>query len=233
MKPRRPAIHGDRDARSHAAFTLLELLVVVGLIAAMSFLLLGGLAAGGRSAALQAGQATFSNLVVAARSRAVASSRSTRLLVQHDPQSPIAAERYLRFMALEELRQGQWQTLQTISLPHGIHVLPHENRIPAGLLAEETAWRKTDGKRLHSSALFRPLVSRPIDSPIAEQWAELVFSAHGTTATSGQIVVAAGRAAQVRVAGDSPVVLDNAEMVRGVQLSVYGLAVTIDGREGF
>lgn len=233
MKPRRPATHLDRDARRRRAFTLLELLVVVGLIAAMSFLLLGGLAGGSQSAALQAGQATLSNLVAAARSRAVASGRSTRLLVQHDAQSPVAAERYLRFLALEELRQGEWRTLQTVSLPRGIHVVPHENHLPPGLLLDDAAWRRTDGTRLHSSALFRPLVSRQVDTLAVEQWAELGFSAHGTTATAGQLVLAAGRTAQVSVAGDPPVVLHSVEIVRGVQLSVYGLAVTIDGREGF
>ena len=62
--------------RKSGGFTLLELLVVVGLTAALSFVLIGGLGGGGKSAALQSAQATMANLVTAARVKAMATGQS-------------------------------------------------------------------------------------------------------------------------------------------------------------
>lgn len=216
-------------------FTLLELMVVVGLVAGLAFLLLGGLGSGGRGTALQAGQATLAQVLGAARQRALATAQPTRLLVQADPASPLAAERYLRLLAVEELRAGEWRTVQTVGLPPGVFVVPHRNQTPPGLLADEAAWVKADGTRLHSSALFRPAVQRQVDAPVAEWWSEVAFSGQGTTATSGQLVVAPGRvrAPAEPGGGGPPVVLQDPASVRGLQVSGYGLVVLIGERDGF
>jgi len=214
-------------------FTLLELLVVLGLVAALSVVLLGGLAGGGKSVALQSGQTLVANLITAARTRAVASGNQTRVLVHHDPDSPLAAERYLRHLALEELRAGSWVTLQSTALPAGVYFLPHQNRTPAGLLPGETAWTKLDGTRLHSSCLFRAPIQQVVDGTTAENWVEIAFTAQGTTATSGQLVLATGRLLPPGSGSGSPVVLDGQETVRGLSISGYGLAVLINERSGF
>jgi type II secretory pathway pseudopilin PulG len=214
------------------AFSLLELLVVLGLIAALSFVLLGSLAGGGKSVALQSGQTLVANFITAARTRAVATGNQTRLLVHHDSASPLAAERYLRHLALEELRAGSWVTHQSTALPAGVFVLPHQNRTPAGLLPGGVAWAKFDGARLHSSCLFRAPVQQVVDSSTAENWIEIAFSAQGTTATSGQLVLATGRPLPPG-SGDSPISLESQETVRGLALSGYGLAVLINERSGF
>ncbi|MDB6114504.1 MAG: hypothetical protein JWQ62_1449, partial [Lacunisphaera sp.] len=81
-----------------AGFTLLELLVVIGLIAGLSFVLISGLGGGGKSAALQSAQATLANLLMAARMKAMATGQPARVLVQIDPASPDASSRYLRYL---------------------------------------------------------------------------------------------------------------------------------------
>lgn len=214
-------------------FTLLELLVVLGLVAALSVVLLGGLAGGGKSVALQSGQTLVANLITAARTRAVATGNQTRMLVHHDAGSPLAAERYLRHLALEELRVGSWVTLQSTALPAGVYFLPHQNRTPAGLLPSETAWTKLDGTRLHSSCLFRTPIQQAVEGTVAENWIEISFTAQGTTATSGQLVLATGRLLPPGSGSGSPVVLDGQETVRGLSISGYGLAVLINERSGF
>ena len=110
------------------AFTLLELLVVIGLIAGLSLGLFLGLQGGGQSASLQAGQATVANLVTSARLKAAATGRHCRLLVGNDPAD---AARYLSTLVLQLARTpganpGQWDSVQTVSLPAGIFVLPPE-----------------------------------------------------------------------------------------------------------
>jgi type II secretory pathway pseudopilin PulG len=231
MKPR----------RASAAFTLLELLVVVGLIAGFSFLLFGALRGGGRAAALQSGQATLANLVAAARTRAMASGESARLLIHVDPGSPEAAGRYLRYLALQVQSGGVWPAgpVAETFLPEGVWVVPGNfPTIPAGLFAANATppWTKPDGSPLRSTALrAASITSETINSSVAEQWVSITFAASGTTAQSGDLILALG---QVRppgssAPGESPVELGNAEQVRGLALSVYGVPVLVGDRAGF
>ncbi|HYC71481.1 MAG TPA: prepilin-type N-terminal cleavage/methylation domain-containing protein [Opitutaceae bacterium] len=227
MTPPSPVGPGRR-ARG---FTLLELVLVLALMAAASYLLVAALGEG-QAAALQAGQATVVHLVGSARSRA-AHGRRVRILFHHDSASPLAAERYLRLMVMEEWRGDEWRTLQTVSLPPGIHVMPHQSRVPAGLLEDPAQWTRPDGTAVHSSALFRPLVHRQVDAPVGEAWAELAFTGHGTTASSGQIVLTPGLVREAGTDGQSRLVFAFPRQVRGVQVSAYGLAVPVAGRGDF
>lgn len=210
-------------------FSLLEVVVVVGLVAAASILLVSGLGEG-RGTALHAGQASLANLVTSARTRATAHGRHVRLLFHHDAGSPQAAERYLRLVVMEELRDGHWRTVQHVTLPAGIHFLPHQARIEDALLVNPGSWSKPDGTRLHSSALFRPLVHHQVDAPVAEKWAEIVLTPHGTTASSGQVVVARARPGGT---GGGMLCFSDPDQTRGVQVSAYGLVTSIAAREGF
>ena len=223
------------------AFTLLELLVVIGLIAALSLVLLGGLGGGGKSAALQSAQATLANLVSAARTDALAGGGAVRLLINVDPVSTADPSRFLRYIAIQEQSGGVWQPVPKVEifLPEGIYVVPGNfTTIPAGLFSASTAtpWTKTDGSLLRSTALrANQVLSLAINGTAAEQWVSVSFAATGTTAQSGDIILAAGhrRAPGSFPTGDSPVELENPETVRGLSLSSYGLPALINDRAGF
>lgn len=219
-----------RSGRPRRGFTLLELLVVMALVAAASGLLLAGLGAD-RATSLQAGQATLSNLVVAARSRAVARGQPVRLLFQHDAGG--GPQRYLRVVVMEERHADEWRTVQSVALPSGIHFLPHRTRIPEGLLEDPAAWIQSDGSLLHSSALFRPPVRRQVDTASAELWAEVAFTPHGTTISSGRIVLTAGRTGPTPDGTPGRLILHEPDQVCGVQLSAYGMTTPISGRREF
>lgn len=221
-----------KTRRHSAAFTLLELLVVIGLVAGLSFFLIGGLAGGGRSAALQSGQATVINLLMVARTHAMASGNPTRVLVNHDRS---AAERYLRQLVLQESRAGNWRTMQLVALPAGVYVVPHQNQMPDDLFGAAAPWVKADGSRLHSSCLSHVPVSLAVDTAIAEMWVELAFTPLGTTGTSGFLVLATGRAQPPGAVAEtqSPIWLENQMAVRGLQLSAYGLSLPINEKDGF
>lgn len=220
------------------AFTLLELLVVVGLVAALSFFLVSGLGGGGKSVALQSGQALLANLVTAARTSAMASGQSSRILIQIDAAGDPA--RYLHYVVVQtQTSAGGWQTLVEACLPDGVYVVPGNfSPIPAGLLATGSSvpWTKADGSALRSTALrANQITTETINHPGAEQWVSIIISAAAGTVQSGDLILAAGRRRQPGSygAGESPVELINPETVRGLTLSAYAVPALINARTGF
>jgi type II secretory pathway pseudopilin PulG len=218
------------------AFTLLELLVVVGLIAAFSLVLLTSLGST-RGAALQAAQGTLANLLVAARTQAAASGESSRLLIQFDAASGTAPTRFLRHLVLQVQVRGTWQSVTDAFLPEGTYLMPGNFSLPAGLLAATDApWTRSDGSALRSTALrISNLSEESIEGGVVEQWLSIPFAAAGTTSASGDLVIAAGRprAPGSYAAGGSPIELTHPEQVRGLTLSAYGVATLINSRTSF
>ena len=219
------------------AFTLLELLVVVGLIGALAFFVAGGLTGGGQSAALQSGQALLANLITATRTAAAAGGQSARLLVQVDPGG--SPTRYLRCLVVQVQAATGWQTELATALPDGVYVVPGNfPTLPAGLFAPAAAvpWTKADGSALRSTALrANQLATEAVNQAAAEQWVAIVISAQAGTVQSGDLILAAGRrrAPGSYAAGDSPVELLNPETVRGLTLSAYAVPILINARLGF
>ena len=228
------------NPRKHTAgFTLLELLVVIGLIAALSFFLIGGLGGGGRSAALQSAQATIANMVTAARTKAMASGQSSRVLVHVDATITSQPLRFMRYVAIQTQAPTGWQTIADAYLPEGVYVVPGNfSTIPAGLFAANTStpWTKADGSALRSTALrSNQITSETINSAGAEQWVSFTISANAGTAQAGDIILASGRLRPPGsyLSGESPVELDNPENVRGLTLSSYGVPALINARTSF
>ncbi len=219
--------------KTERAFSLLELLVVVGLIAVLAVTAIGTLG-NNEATALRAAQATLANFIVAARTKAVATNRPVRLLVNVDSGSP---DRFLRQAVLQIQEGAAWTTLGEASLPEGVYVLPGNFALPPGLFTADTAgWTRNDGSSLRSTA-FRSanLLTEAILSPDPESWMALPIAAVGTTNSPGDIVLANGRrrAPGEFGAGESPVELSRPEQVRGLSVSTYGVATLIDRRGNF
>lgn len=236
----RPGIASPRQR----AFTLLELLVVVGLIAATSFLLLGGLGGSDDSTALQSSQAVVANLITAARTKAAITGRKVRLLVNADPAQP---DRYLRFVLLQLARQpgstsADWDTIQSVLLPEGIYVAPGAL---AGLVAEPAAWKRTsDASAELASDLFanQGFLYAFDGDGAAQFWLGVAFTANGTLAAvaggpppKGAWILAVGQTRPLGSysAGQPPVQFSEPARVRGVMLSAYGVPALLDDRSAF
>lgn len=235
------------NARATKAFTLLELLVVIGLISALSFSLFSGLSGGGATAALQSGQADVANLITTARTKAAASGRKTRLLLNTDPGAP---ERYLRHWVLQLARQpgsnpADWDTLAEVTLPEGVYVIPASLGQAGGLIADPTDWKRvTDPAADLVSDLFsNQLVSvlLPGDAS-AQSWTGVGFTPHGTLAPlgggqppKGALVIALGvpRPPGSYQPGESPIQIGNPQAVRGLILSAYGVPALVGERRSF
>lgn len=235
------------NARAAKAFTLLELLVVIGLIAAMSFFLVSGLTGGGATAALQSGQATVANLITTARTKATATGRKTRLLLNTDEGVP---ERYLRHLVLQLARQAgsspaDWDTLATVTLPEGVYVMPSSLAQSGGLVADPADWKRvTDPAADLVSDLFRNqslAVVLDVDAS-AQSWTGVGFTPNGTLAAlaggpppKGALIIALGarRPPGSYQPGESPVRLGNPQAVRGLILSAYGVPALVSERTSF
>lgn len=234
----------DRTAK---AFTLLELLVVIGLIAAMSFFLVSGLTGGGATAALQSGQATVANLITAARTKAPATGRKTRLLVNADP---AAQERYLRHLVLQLARQSgaspaDWDTIATVTLPEGVYVVPASLTQTGGLVTNPADWKRVSDPAadLVSDLFNNQSLPVLLEGDVAAQlWAGVSFTPNGALAAvgggpppKGALVIALGarRTPGSYPPGESPVRLGNPQAVRGLVLSAYGVPALLGGRSSF
>jgi len=227
------------DFRCGRAFTLLELLVVMALIATLSFFLLSTRSESGRAASLKAGQALLSNLVTLARTQAMASGQSSRLLVNIDPASASEPRRFLHYVVVQLQTSSGWQTLADAFLPDSVYVIPGNfSSLPAGLFApvENVPWTKTDGSALRSTALrANRITTETINASASEQWVNITLSSASTTTQSGDIILINGRPRPPGSFsdGEAPVVLENPGGVCGLTLSVYGVPALINSRTSF
>lgn len=219
-----------------SGFSLLELLVVIGLVAVLSAAFIGALT-GGKTVALQAGQSAVSNFVSAARSRALANGNQTRILLNLDRAVVSSPARFLRYLVLQEQVNGNWQTVTDLYLPDGVYLLPQAP--DAGLFGNPAQWTTSRTTVLQSLALGAAAVTETVNSNDAEQWSVLGFSATGTPVFDAglppteprSLVLTIGRGLPPGSA--TPFVFDNAENVRGLSLSNYGVPILVNDRSGF
>ncbi len=228
-----------KTCQAKSGFTLFELLTVLALVSVLAWLLAGGADfGGGRAVALQSAQATVANLITVARTKAATSGQPVRLLLQIDPASTVQPVRYLRYLVLQIQNGTGWQALAEDYLPPGVYVVPPAFAANvSGLFAEGVSrWLKSDGSALRSNAFHSDQVtSEAITGGGVEQWVSLNFSPYGNIGLAGQIVLATGRPRPPGsyATGDAPVMLDNAEAVRGLAISAYGVPALLAGRASF
>lgn len=215
--------------RFTAGFTIMELLVVVGLIAAFAVIVAMPLAGSGKSVALQSAQAMISNLISGSRARAISTNTEVRLLFRAAPELPD----YRRLIVLiAKKSDGSWEAVDSYFLPNGTYVLPYKSRILSGSFDEDDKWKVSDSEYLGSSALNNSLFSFAFDAGV-EAWEYIAFTPRGTVDGAGSLILALGRprSPAEAVGGGSPIVLGSPDAIRGVQVSSYGVPRLLDGRD--
>jgi len=225
---------------SARGFSLLELVVVLAIVASAAVFVFGRTNFRESAPALRSAQAELANALALARLRAIASGQSARVLIHIDAASTLEPRRFLRRIVVQELRGSTWQSVGTFDLPKGVYVLPGNfASLPAGLFApgEESSWVRSDNSSpLRSTALRSSMIGvETIDSIAPEQWVAIALSGVGSTAQSGDLVLAAGdvRPAGAFAVGESPVQLRNPESVVGLTLSTYGATSLVHDRLSF
>lgn len=205
-------------------FTLVELLVVLGLIVILGAV---GWAAWRRPVepARDAALATLGALLAGARGQAALDGADAAVLVCVDPAAP---ERYLRQVVVAVERSGGWEPLDRgVTLPAGVYVLPEValgTTAPGALRFPADSWTDLDGGDLRSTALKPwPAGAAPVLGSAA--WLHVRIAPQGTTA-GGVLWVASGRPEPAAVG--ATVRFENPAGVAGLSLSRYG-AVTFLG----
>jgi len=221
-------IGGANRSRGHPAFSLLELLVVLALIAVLAVGVVGGRDRA-HALAVPEAQSAVAAALAAARGRAVATGRATRLLVNDGPPGGATARRYLRLLVVQEQDPAGagWATVLVVVLPEGAAVMPSPDRMPTGLLDHSADWTTQSGVAMASGALASPAESGAVGEYPADDWSQVIFSPSGVPGTAdGSIILAAARR---QPPGNAlPLILVQPEAARGVQLSRYGVAVPIN-----
>ena len=231
-RPGRQAVFGDPKS----AFTLVELLTVIGVVAIFAGVVLFPLRGGDRSEARDAAVSTLSSLVAAARGIAALKGVNGALFVGDDTSSPDRYRRYV-VVCVEDTSTGKWEPVDAgVMLPVGIYILTKSNPLPTdgpGLYKNPgDLWTRPSGGELRSTALATN-TTQTVNSDIPEAWSYVAFTPRGTlaTGTAGDIVVAGGRpesgGAQAAILVDGP---DN---VGGMSISAYGSVTILRHREDF
>ena len=222
-----------------SGYTLIELLVVIAVIAGAAALSCGDSTFGGKSRGMQSAQSALSGLIALARTKAISSGRTSRILVNIQPTSENSPNRFLRYMVVQTQESGHWRTIAENFLPAGVYLVPGDfASLPAGLFSAGVGtWSRSDGTSpLRSTALRSSQVTlESINSDMVERWVSFSFSGVGTTTQTGDLVLALGtvRANTTFASGDSPITLSNPDQVCGITLSSYGLSALIANRAGF
>jgi prepilin-type N-terminal cleavage/methylation domain-containing protein len=216
-------------ARSANAFTLIELLIVIGVISLLASATGLSLREGRPAAALQSAQGTVASLLSAARGQAALSQRRTILIVEGDSRR----EGFLRDIriAIETGQDsGQWVLNgEGAVLPTGIYVVPGPMP-PAGatLNSATGAWPAGRLSSLQPAAAGSILSRERGPAGVYLQMSQ-PFGLAGTMRASGgdKWVLSPARRAPDKL------IFTNPDWVRGVVLSSYGLAILINDGPGF
>lgn len=215
-----------------AGFTLFELLVVVGLMAAATAVAVTCLRGGGQGAARDAAIALLASRVAEARGLAVSRGTSARLLVHADPVQP---ERYLRYVVVCAPDGAAWRPVDSGSLlPDGVVVLPPVALMttgPGAVCRPGDDWSRPSGGALRSTAL-REYSTVGTELPVlgTTSWLMVHFSPSGGT-FGGDLVIAAARPESEAV--PVTMVCEQPDNVGGLSISLYGVATFARGRSDF
>jgi len=228
--------------RGRKAFTLIELLVVIGIIAIMVGVLVGVLGGGGNSStALQSAQGTMSSLLASARAQAALTGYNAALFVNDNKDNP---DRYLRYCVIAVYQpdaNGNYTWVAAndgVYLPKGAYVVPPDvaSQSATGVSFAAINVKGFDGAPTKVSVTLNATSSEPWlvlgISPLGSRVDVSVSPKNPPAATAnGSIVLST---ADPQPPGSQfPILFNNAQNVRGMSISQYGVAGFINDASGF
>jgi prepilin-type N-terminal cleavage/methylation domain-containing protein len=199
-----------------SAFTLVELLVVIGIIGVLA----GGIGIALRNknpgTTLKAGQSTLVSVLSAARGQAALAQNNAMIIVEAgDVQSPTFL-RAIKLVVETSANSNEWQEVGSeVVLPEGIYVVPPQGAgVPVTL---------TDSASLGRSSSFFTTPVGPVKINGAFYLKSQKITSLGGVTASGRMIVAVGNQSSA-----TSINLDNKDATRGLVVSKYGIATLIN-----
>lgn len=202
------------------AFTIIELLVVIGLIGLLSAGIGLALSRGSSGTALQVGQGTLQSLISAARAQAAIKQATADLVIDTDRNSD-------GFLRTFYIVVGGEAVGAPISLPQGTYLVPKDTSTTysGGVIFEPGTSDWTNGV----STAFADTDSTISNVTTGTYRRVVGITVRGTAAPDGgRLVLAAGE----RRSADT-VAFSNPNSVRGALVSTYGVLTLINDAQAF
>lgn len=216
---------------NRAGFSLLELLIVIGLIAAFAAFAGIGLKDSGRGGELRSAQAMITSMLSAAKSQAMTAQNRSRILVDADPASATFLRRLI-LVVESDRNTDRWNLHGTdIVLPANVFCVPASANLIGAVLPAQ--WPVT---RLSSAVIDNAAVSitAPSGETLPGQFLRFVaiepngrLAIASSQATSGKVVLA------LALRQPEGIVFTDSNGVLGVSVSIYGRVTPIDDASGF
>jgi prepilin-type N-terminal cleavage/methylation domain-containing protein len=218
----------QRPRRFQRGFTMVELLVVIGLIAVLAGGIGLALGKGNRGTSLQTAQATLSSTLSGARAQAALTLNTAAIFVNAEPTS----DNFLREFRIAvdtdpSTTSENWQVRgDPIILPSGIYLVPPSTAFPASQVDFQNTWTG-----LYTTAYSATAITLRDNADVAistDRYNRISsYSVQGTTAPR-QIVLSPGE-----LQSGGQIVLDKPDFVRGLVVSQYGVASFINEAGAF
>lgn len=218
--------------RRHVGFTLVELLAVVALMAAVVGVGLACWRGGGDGAVRDTAVALLASRLAETRALALDRGEPARLMVHADPAEP---SRYLRYLVVAVPEDDGWRAADEGGvLPAGVVVLPAAalgTTGPGVVCRADDNWSRPSGGALRSTALRSYTDAGGTEEFLGTtNWLLVHFSATGGV-SAGDIVVA--RASRQDEAVPVTMICVQPDAVAGLGLSSNGVATVLRNRAEF
>ncbi len=221
---------------SRSAFTLVELLVVLGVMALFVGVFATALRPGNPTVAVEGAQAQLASLLTQTRGVALLERSHARLIINNNPDNP---DRYLRFAGIvydanedgdnDPETDPDWRpATDGISLPNGVFFVPPGAEI---VPESEIPWNPDVESRFSSNSTENFEYISNTDEP----YYYVEFRPNGTvpqTASPGGSPIVSVSTGQPRSDGTG-VLFDNPKATRGAIVRQYGSFVLLNGTEAF